>query len=68
MSSMVNIYTSGILSPMTDRSIGTLLRMANDLTMFGFLTRPTIQDFDNLGPFEAHVLYALVHEPCYLSG
>ncbi|MCJ1384767.1 hypothetical protein MMC17_007885 [Xylographa soralifera] len=47
---------------------GILLQMTNDLSMFGFLTRPTIQNFDNLGPFETHVLYALVHEPCYLSG
>ncbi|MCJ1474083.1 hypothetical protein MMC13_002741 [Lambiella insularis] len=36
--------------------------------MFGALTRPTIQIFDNASPFEAHILYALVHEPCYLSG
>ncbi|MCJ1316392.1 hypothetical protein MMC15_001713 [Xylographa vitiligo] len=47
---------------------GLLLRMVNDLSMFGFFTRPTIQSFDNFGPFETHILYALVHEPCYLSG
>jgi len=45
-----------------------ILRMANDLETFEELTRPTIQAFDNLGPFENTVLYALVHEPCYLSG
>ena len=44
-----------------------LLRMENDLEVFGEFTRPTIQEFDSFGAFEGHVLYALVHEPCYLS-
>ena len=65
---MVNIYTSIVSSPVTETVIGLLLRMVNDLSMFGFFTRPTIQSFDNFGPFETHILYALVHEPCYLSG
>ena len=47
---------------------GLLLRMANDLVMFGSLTRPTIQAFDNVGPFETSILYNLIHEACYLSG
>ncbi|MCJ1395438.1 hypothetical protein MMC18_008324 [Xylographa bjoerkii] len=65
---MVDLYILTILTLKADLVLGILLRMANDISMFDFLTQPTIQIFDNVGPFETHVLYALVHEPCYLSG
>ena len=42
--------------------------MANDLQIFESLTRPTTQEFDNLLPFDTTVLYAIIHEACYVSG
>ena len=45
-----------------------ILRMNNDLEMFGYFSRPTIQAVDHQGAFDDAILYALLHEPCYLSG
>ncbi|MCJ1253496.1 hypothetical protein MMC24_001308 [Lignoscripta atroalba] len=45
-----------------------ILRFTSDLYQFGFLTRPSLAAFDETFPFDNMVLYALLHEPCYLQG
>jgi pimeloyl-ACP methyl ester carboxylesterase len=42
-----------------------VLRMVNDLDVFGFLTKPTMFRFLAMGSFEDHVLYAIMHESIY---
>ncbi|KAI4187492.1 MAG: hypothetical protein L6R41_002774 [Letrouitia leprolyta] len=50
------------------QQIETILRMANDLDIFGYFTRPTLSQFEGLLPFDTLPLYALVHELLYLQG
>ena len=45
-----------------------IFRMHNDLEMFDLFTRPTLAAFENLTWFNESILYALLHEPCYLQG
>ncbi|KAL8951330.1 MAG: hypothetical protein Q9222_002695 [Ikaeria aurantiellina] len=45
-----------------------ILRMASDLDYFGYFTRPTLTQFEELQPFDVLPLYALVHEAIYLQG
>ncbi|KAL8715856.1 MAG: hypothetical protein Q9220_000523 [cf. Caloplaca sp. 1 TL-2023] len=46
----------------------TILRLASDLDYFGYFTRPTLTQFEELQPFDVLPLYALVHEAIYLQG
>ena len=79
----VKTHTGGFLTPHRLQALGIILgfhrlgleglhnlilRMWNDLEMFGSFTRPTIQIFDDQGSFDTSILYALLHEACYLNG
>ncbi|KAL9117002.1 MAG: hypothetical protein Q9187_006466, partial [Circinaria calcarea] len=63
------------LNPMHLRQLGMyfgghdmVLRFINDLHMFGEFTRPTLDAFEAMFPFNISILYAILHEPCYLQG
>ncbi|KIW21325.1 hypothetical protein PV08_01905 [Exophiala spinifera] len=45
-----------------------VLRAVNDLELFGFLTRPTLTEFENWPSFDNHPIYALLHGPLYAQG
>jgi pimeloyl-ACP methyl ester carboxylesterase len=45
-----------------------VLTAANDLQIFGFLTRPTLSKIAAHGSFDDHPLYAVLHEPIYCQG
>ena len=45
-----------------------ICRLAADLNLFGFFTRPTLAAFQNMVPFDTAPLYALIHEPIYARG
>ena len=45
-----------------------ILRMDNDLEMFGEFSRPTLSSVDQQSPFNDQILYALIHEPIYMYG
>lgn len=42
-----------------------ILMIDTDLDLFGFLTKPTLTKIQATGPFENHVLYAVMHESIY---
>lgn len=48
--------------------IDVVLRACNDLEQYDCLTRPTLSIIDNFLPFDDNVLYAVLHEACYLQG
>ncbi|KAL8723487.1 MAG: hypothetical protein Q9225_000220 [Loekoesia sp. 1 TL-2023] len=45
-----------------------VLRLASDLDNFGYFTRPTLNQFEALQPFDTLPLYVLIHELIYLQG
>jgi pimeloyl-ACP methyl ester carboxylesterase len=45
-----------------------VLTAANDLEIFGFLTRPTLSKISSQGTFDDYPLYAVLHEPIYCQG
>lgn len=45
-----------------------VLATANDLEIFGSLTRPTLSRIAAYGGFDDHPLYAVLHEPIYCQG
>lgn len=47
-----------------------ILRMSMDLQQFGFLTRPTLAQFETYLPFDTDPIYAVLHEAiyCYRKG
>ncbi|KAL6234709.1 hypothetical protein BDW75DRAFT_240825 [Aspergillus navahoensis] len=45
-----------------------ILRAANDLDVFGFLTQPTLVAIDSFGGFDSNVIYAILHESIYCQG
>ena len=47
---------------------GLVTRVDNDLDTYGYLTRPSIRDFEDLTSQDESVLYAILHEPIYNSG
>lgn len=73
--------TDGILSPGRIQNLGTalgasggtiilhnlILRMNNDLDMFGHFTRPTLSAVDQQGSFDDNIIYAIMHESIYVS-
>lgn len=42
--------------------------MAADLSLFGYLTRPTLAAFEGMFAFDTNPLYALIHEVIYARG
>ncbi|TKA22389.1 hypothetical protein B0A50_08271 [Salinomyces thailandicus] len=45
-----------------------VLRAANDIEMFGHLTRGTLSVIEGGTSFDDHLLYAILHEPIYCEG
>ncbi|KAL8780051.1 MAG: hypothetical protein Q9213_006641 [Squamulea squamosa] len=45
-----------------------VLRLASDLDYHGYLTRPSLAEFESLQSFDDSPLYALIHEMIYLQG
>ncbi|ODM15078.1 hypothetical protein SI65_09574 [Aspergillus cristatus] len=45
-----------------------ILRASNDLNIFGFLNRPTLNAIDGYGGFDNNVIYAVLHESIYCQG
>ncbi|KAM0801385.1 putative proline iminopeptidase [Usnea florida] len=45
-----------------------ITRLTSDLNQFGFFTRPTLEAFGAMIPFDTLPLYALLHEPIYARG
>lgn len=45
-----------------------LLRASHELEIGGELLRPTIAILEDQVPFDRAILYAIIHESCYLSG
>ncbi|KAL4988581.1 Alpha/Beta hydrolase protein [Aspergillus falconensis] len=45
-----------------------ILRAANDLEVFGFLSQPTLVAIDSFGGFDSNVIYAILHESIYCQG
>ncbi|RDW78548.1 proline iminopeptidase [Aspergillus mulundensis] len=45
-----------------------ILRAANDLEVFGFLTHPTLVTIDSFGGYDSNVIYAILHESIYCQG
>ncbi|KAL4817288.1 Alpha/Beta hydrolase protein [Aspergillus spinulosporus] len=45
-----------------------ILRAANDLEVFGFLTHPTLVAIDSFGGFDSNIIYAILHESIYCQG
>jgi pimeloyl-ACP methyl ester carboxylesterase len=78
----VSTYNGGLLTPERIQNLGLLLgfhgtwtnihdlllRMANDLEIFQEFSRPTIVQAESQVPFDNAILYAVIHEACYLSG
>jgi pimeloyl-ACP methyl ester carboxylesterase len=74
--------TSGVLTPGRFMDMGIrfgshggldavhdiVLQAANDLEIFGFLTRPTLTRIEIQGAFDDYCLYAVLHEPIYSQG
>lgn len=46
----------------------TLLRAATDLDQVGYLTRPTLVQFEQATPFDIAPIYAILHEAIYCDG
>ncbi|KAL8297505.1 hypothetical protein RB600_002478 [Gaeumannomyces tritici] len=46
----------------------TLLRAAADLEQVGYLTRPTLVQFEQATPFDTAPIYAILHEAIYCDG
>ena len=75
-------FAGGRLTPERIQNLGTclglsggsitlhnlLLRMDNDLDMFGSFTRPTTSAVLQQGSFDDNINYAILHESIYLSG
>lgn len=50
-----------------DVMVDVVLHACNDLKQYDCLTRPTLSIIDNSLPFDDNVLYAVLHEACYLQ-
>ncbi|KAJ5835643.1 hypothetical protein N7447_001669 [Penicillium robsamsonii] len=73
---------SGLLTPSRFQQLGILLgfhggfdslhdivvRVTNDLEMFGFLTLPTLSVVDGNGGMDKNIIYAILHESIYCQG
>ncbi len=51
-----------------DAMVDVVLRAYDDLKQYDCLTRPNLSIIDNSLPFDDNVLYAVLHEACYLQG
>lgn len=45
-----------------------VVRVTNDLEMFGFLTLPTLSVIDSNGGMDKNIIYAVLHESIYCQG
>jgi proline iminopeptidase len=45
-----------------------VVRVCNDLEIFGFLTLPTLSVIDNNGGMDKNIIYAVLHESIYCQG
>lgn len=52
----------------TNPSLDIVVRVTNDLEMFGFLTLPTISVIDSNGGMDKNIIYAILHESIYCQG
>ncbi|CRG84555.1 proline iminopeptidase [Talaromyces islandicus] len=73
---------SGVLTPERFQQLGInfggyggldsihdiILRVTNDLDLFGFLTRPTLSLIESYGGYDNAVIYAILHESIYCQG
>ncbi|KAJ5991253.1 hypothetical protein N7499_011910 [Penicillium canescens] len=73
---------SGVLTPARFQQLGILfgfhggldslheivVRVCNDLEIFGFLTLPTLSVIDNNGGMDKNIVYAVLHESIYCQG
>jgi pimeloyl-ACP methyl ester carboxylesterase len=78
----IRMPAGGILTPDRFRSIGisfgahgglddvhnTVLRAANDLEVFGYLSTPTLSKIESWDAFDNQCIYAVLHEPLYCQG
>jgi pimeloyl-ACP methyl ester carboxylesterase len=78
----IRMPSGGVLTPHRFRSIGisfgalgglddvhnVVLRSANDLEMFGYLSRPTLAKIEAWSAYDSQPLYAVLHEPAYNQG
>ena len=66
---MVNFALShGGCSKYTNPSLDIVLRVSNDLEIFGFLTLPTLSVIDSNGGMDKNIIYAILHESIYCQG
>ena len=79
---VIHMPAGGILSQHRFRSLGisfgahggfddihnTVLRCANDLETFGYLSRPTLSRIESSGAYDNQPLYAILHEAIYCQG
>jgi proline iminopeptidase len=49
-------------------SLDIVVRVINDLEMFGFLTLPTLSVIDGNGGMDKNIIYAILHESIYCQG
>jgi hypothetical protein len=49
-------------------SLDIVVRVTNDLEMFGFLTLPTLSVIDSNGGMDKNIIYAILHESIYCQG
>ncbi|CAG7971438.1 unnamed protein product [Penicillium salamii] len=73
---------SGLLTPARFQQLGILfgfhggvdtlhdivVRVCNDLDIFGFLTLPTLATIDGNGGMDKNIIYAILHESIYCQG
>jgi pimeloyl-ACP methyl ester carboxylesterase len=78
----IRMPSGGVLTQHRFRSIGisfgalgglddvhnVVLRSANDLEMFGYLSRPTLAKIEAWSAYDSQPLYAVLHEPAYNQG
>lgn len=52
----------------TNPTLDIVVRVSNDLEMFGFLTLPTLSVIDSNGGMDKNIIYAILHESIYCQG
>lgn len=53
---------------LTDLAPDIVVRVCNDLDIFGFLTLPTLATIDGNGGMDKNIIYAILHESIYCQG
>lgn len=52
----------------TDFQTELIFKSSNDLDLFGKLSYRTVEQFEQATSFDAHPVYAVLHEPIYCQG